>query len=171
MQTQNLTNKPNDVVFTKSNLIKITKTKTDIYASWTSAKNGSNGTHTSKKHQMTATKRTDNIRTLKKSFKRNRDLINCNFAGSPNELFITLTYADRERGKNIKAVNADFDRFIKRIKRATKVSTDNLVWINTKLYRQPKKYFFNPPFFSKKNAITKVEGKENANPKPYQQAQ
>jgi len=130
MRTQNLTNKPNDVVFTKSNLIKITKTKTDIYASWTSAKNGSNGTHSNKKHQMKAKKRTDNLATLKKSFKRNRDLINCNFAGSPNELFITLTYADRERGKNVKAVNADFDRFIKRIKRATKVSTDNLVWFS-----------------------------------------
>lgn len=130
MQIKNLTTKPTEVVFTQSDLIKVTKTKTDIYASWTSAKNGSNGTHTSKKHHMKATKRTDNIATLKKTFKRNRDLINCNFAGSPNELFITLTYADRERGKNIKAVNADFDRFIKRLKRATKVSTYNFIWFS-----------------------------------------
>ena len=79
MQTQNLTNKPNDVVFTKSNLIKITKTKTDIYASWT--------------------------RLIQ------------NFTANLKNIFLT------------------------------------------------------PPFFSKKNAITKVEGKENANPKPYQQAQ
>lgn len=128
MQVKNLITKPNDVVFTKSELIKVTKTKTDIYASWTSAKNGSNGTHASKKHQMTATKRTDNLSALKKSFKRNRDLINCNFSGEHNELFLTLTYANRERGKNVKSVNADYDRFIKRLKRATKTFTDNLVW-------------------------------------------
>lgn len=130
MQVKNLITKPNDVVFTESELIKVTKTKTDIYASWTSAKNGSNGTHANKKHQMKAKKRTDNIAALKKSFKRNRDLINCNFSGEHNELFLTLTYADRKRGKNIKNVNADFDRFIKRVKRVTKVSTDNLVWFS-----------------------------------------
>lgn len=130
MKVNNLTTVPTDVVFTQSNLVKVTKTKTDIYASWTSAKNGSNGTHEHKPHQMTAVKRTDNISTLKKSFKRNRDLINCNFTGADNELFVTLTYADRARGKNIKAVNADFDRFIKRIKRKTHVSTANLVWFS-----------------------------------------
>ena len=130
MQVKNLTTKPTEVVFTQSDLIKVTKTKTDIYASWTSAKNGSNGTHARKKHQMKATKRTDNIATLKKTFKRNRDLINCNFSGNPNELFITLTYANRNRGKDIKAVNADFDRFIKRLKRATKVSTYNFIWFS-----------------------------------------
>lgn len=128
MKVNNLTTVPTDVIFTQSNLVKVTKTKTDIYASWTSAKNGSNGTHEHKPHQMTAIKRTDNISTLKKSFKRNRDLINCNFTGADNELFVTLTYADRARGKNIKVVNADFDRFIKRIKRKTHVNTVNLVW-------------------------------------------
>ena len=54
MQVKNLTTKPTEVVFTQSDLIKVTKTETDIYASWTSAKNGSNGTHTSKKHHMKA---------------------------------------------------------------------------------------------------------------------
>lgn len=128
MRVINLTTTATDVVFTQSDLIKITKTKTDIYASWTSAKNGSNGTHEHKPHQMIAAKRTDNIATLRKSFKRNRDIINCNFTGATNELFLTLTYRDRQRGKNIKAVNADFDRFIKRIKRKTHVNTVNLVW-------------------------------------------
>ena len=130
MQVRNITTKPKDVVFTQSDLVKITKTKTDIYASWTSTKNGSNGIHEHKSHQMKATKRTDNISTLKKSFKRNRDIINCNFTGATSELFLTLTYRDRQRGKNIKAVNADFDRFIKRIKRKTHVSTANLVWFS-----------------------------------------
>lgn len=130
MQIQNIVTKPKDVVFTQSDLINITKTKTDIYASWTSAKNGSNGIHEHKPHQMKATKRTDNISTLKKSFKRNRDIINCNFTGDSNELFLTLTYRDRNRGKDIKKVNADFDRFIKRIKRKTHVTTANLVWFS-----------------------------------------
>lgn len=130
MQIQNIVTKPKDVVFTQTDLINITKTKTDIYASWTSAKNGSNGIHEHKPHQMKATKRTDNISTLKKSFKRNRDIINCNFTGATNELFLTLTYRDRQRGKDIKKVNADFDRFIKRIKRKTHVTTANLVWFS-----------------------------------------
>lgn len=128
MKVNNLTTVPTNVVFTKSDLIKVTKTKTDIYASWTSRKNGSNGTHEHKPHQMIAAKRVDNIATLQKSFKRNRDIINCNFTCKSNELFITLTYADRKRGKNIKTVNADFDRFVKRIKRKTHVNTINLVW-------------------------------------------
>lgn len=130
MHVRNIVTKPKDVVFTQSDLIQITKTKTDIYASWTSAKNGSNGIHEHRPHQMKATKRTDNISTLKKSFKRNRDIINCNFTGDNNELFLTLTYRDRKRGKDIKAVNADFDRFIKRIKRKTHVNTVNLVWFS-----------------------------------------
>ena len=130
MQVQNIVTQPTDVVFTQSDLINITKTKTDIYARWTSAKNGSNGTHEHRPHQMTAVKRTDNIATLKKSFKRNRDIINCNFTGADNELFVTLTYADRARGKDIKSVNADFDRFVKRIKRKTHVNTASLVWFS-----------------------------------------
>lgn len=130
MRVINLTTTATDVVFTQSDLIKITKTKTDIYASWTSAKNGSSGTHEHRQHTMTATRRTDNIAALKKSFKRNRDLINCNFTGADNELFVTLTYADRKRGKNIKAVNADFDRFLKRLKRKTHTITTSLVWFS-----------------------------------------
>lgn len=130
MKVNNLTTVPTDVVFTRSDLIQITKTKTDIYASWTSAKNGSSGTHEHRQHTMTATRRTDNIAALKKSFKRNRDLINCNFTGADNELFVTLTYADRKRGKKTKAVNADFDRFVKRIKRKTHVTTASLVWFS-----------------------------------------
>lgn len=130
MHVRNIATKPKDVVFTQSDLVKITKTKTDIYASWTSTKNGSNGIHEHKQHKMTAIKRTDNIATLKKSFKRNRDIINCNFTGDNNELFLTLTYRDRKRGKDIKAVNADFDRFVKRIKRKTHVNTASLVWFS-----------------------------------------
>lgn len=58
--------------------------------------------------------REDNIISLKKTISRLRDLINCNFFGDDNELFITLTY--RENMTDIKRLYKDFDRFYKKLK-------------------------------------------------------
>lgn len=58
--------------------------------------------------------RGQNIAGLKRTFKKIRRLINTNFCGAPNELFLTLTYAenmtDRER------LYRDFDRFMKQLR-------------------------------------------------------
>lgn len=60
------------------------------------------------------TNRSDNINSLRKTFKKLRYLINNNFKGEPNELFITFTFA-KESFDN-KMVYADFDKFLKRLK-------------------------------------------------------
>lgn len=54
--------------------------------------------------------------SLRKTFNRLRELINANFVGSPNELFITLTYRGDLQTKDTKRVYEDFKNFIKRIK-------------------------------------------------------
>ena len=58
--------------------------------------------------------RGQNVAGLKRTFKKIRRLINTNFCGSPNEFFLTLTYAenmtDRER------LYRDFDRFMKQLR-------------------------------------------------------
>ena len=64
--------------------------------------------------------RSQNIAGLKRTFKKLRDLINANFAGANNELFITLTYRLNEDGtpmNDVKKASIDFDRFIKRFRR------------------------------------------------------
>lgn len=58
--------------------------------------------------------RAQNISSIKKTFKKIRDLINNNFSGAPNELHVTLTYA--ENMKDAKKLYVDFDKFIKRFK-------------------------------------------------------
>lgn len=58
--------------------------------------------------------RKDNIISLKKTITKLRDLINCNFFGADNELFITLTY--RENMKDYKKLYKDFDIFYKKLK-------------------------------------------------------
>lgn len=63
------------------------------------------------KHSET---RKDNLNSLRQSFKRLSYLINANFTGANNELWITMTYA-----KNMtdhKKASADFDKFLKRLK-------------------------------------------------------
>lgn len=58
--------------------------------------------------------RQESYDSLRKTFKKLRYLINNNFIGRPNELFVTLTYA-----KNItdpKLHYKEFDKFIKRLK-------------------------------------------------------
>lgn len=58
--------------------------------------------------------RGQNLASLKRTFKKLRWLINNNFCGAPNELFLTLTYkenmTDRER------LYRDFDRFLKQLR-------------------------------------------------------
>lgn len=107
-----------DVVFLNSELIKVTKTNADMYVSWTSNK-GTAG-HVGRKQggKNTAIKRVDNLYSLRRSFKRMRDIINCNFTGADNELFLTLTYQDPSvKGvAGAKRVARDFDIFVKKIR-------------------------------------------------------
>ncbi|WP_185458372.1 rolling circle replication-associated protein [Listeria seeligeri] len=58
--------------------------------------------------------RKDNLNSLRQSFKRLSYLINANFTGANNELWITMTYKDNMRDN--KQASADFDRFLKRFK-------------------------------------------------------
>lgn len=58
--------------------------------------------------------REDNIISLRKTISRLRDLINCNFFGADNELFITLTY--KENMTDYKRLYKDFDNFYKKLK-------------------------------------------------------
>ena len=54
-------------------------------------------TETGEVHQYNlAENKSESIASLKKTFRRTRDLINNNFEGKPNELHITLTYRQRE---------------------------------------------------------------------------
>jgi len=62
--------------------------------------------------------REDNQVSLRRTIKRLRDLINCNFFGDDNELFITLTY--RENMTDLKRLYKDFDKFYKKLKRRYK---------------------------------------------------
>lgn len=59
--------------------------------------------------------RGDNIAGLKETFRKLRHLINNNFIGAANELFITLSYA--ENVTDTKRLYQDFDVFMKRFKR------------------------------------------------------
>ena len=67
-----------------------------------------------KKYEESKSRR-DNIISLKRTFKNLRNLINNNFVGASNELFLTLTYA--ENMTDVKRLYSDFDIFMKRFKR------------------------------------------------------
>lgn len=58
--------------------------------------------------------RGQNIAGLKETFKTMRNLINNNFTGAANELFVTLSYA--QNMTDTKKLYKDFDKFIKRFK-------------------------------------------------------
>lgn len=58
--------------------------------------------------------REENIQAVKKTVEKIRDIINCNFTGEKNELFITLTYA--ENMTDTKRLYLDMDKFIKKMK-------------------------------------------------------
>lgn len=63
--------------------------------------------------------RAQNISGLKQTMKHIRALINNNFTGANNELFITLTYrqTDGKPMTDVNKVSIDFQQFIKRIRR------------------------------------------------------
>ena len=65
--------------------------------------------------------RADNINSLRKTFKQLRYLINNNFTGRSNELFITFTFA--KEAFDTKEVYIDFDKFIKRLRYRYKKET------------------------------------------------
>lgn len=62
--------------------------------------------------------RKDNIKSLRETIKRLRRLINSNFEGADNELFITFTYA--ENMKDSKRLYEDFKKFYQKLKRKYK---------------------------------------------------
>lgn len=59
-------------------------------------------------------KRIDDLNYLRQTFKKARYLINNNFTGLSNELFITLTYAENMICQH--TLKKDFEKFIKQIK-------------------------------------------------------
>lgn len=62
--------------------------------------------------------RSQSANSLRQTFKKLRYLINNNFVGNPNELFVTLTYA-RQTSCHLE-VGKDYDNFLKRLKRRLK---------------------------------------------------
>ena len=61
--------------------------------------------------------------SLRKTFNRLRELINNNFDGSANELFITLTYKGELQTRDTKKVYTDFKNFVDRLRYGYKKST------------------------------------------------
>ncbi len=64
--------------------------------------------------------REQSIISLKRTLTKLRNLINNNFSGKKNELFVTLTFADEVNGSDLEYVGNAFDLFIKRLKYRTK---------------------------------------------------
>lgn len=62
--------------------------------------------------------RGEQLSSLRGTIRRLRMIINANFYGEPNELFVTLTY--RENMTDVKRLYRDFDNFYKRLKRRYK---------------------------------------------------
>lgn len=67
--------------------------------------------------------------SLRKTFNKLRELINTNFTGSPQELFVTLTYRGELQTRDTKRIYKDFDKFIKRLKYKYK-NTSTIDYIN-----------------------------------------
>lgn len=65
--------------------------------------------------------RADSESSLRRTFKQLRYLINANFSGNPNELFVTFTFAKDSYDSSM--VYKDFDKFIKRLRYRFKDST------------------------------------------------
>lgn len=61
--------------------------------------------------------RSQNINSLRQTFKKMRYLINNNFSGERNELFVTLTYRGDLQTRDYKRVKKDFISFYKRFQR------------------------------------------------------
>ena len=62
--------------------------------------------------------RGEQLNSLRGTIRRLRMIINANFFGEPNELFITITY--RENMTDVKRLYRDFENFYKRLKRRYK---------------------------------------------------
>lgn len=60
--------------------------------------------------------RSEGINSLRKTFKRLRELINTNFEGLPNELFVTLTYRGELQTRDTERIYDDFRKFMQRLK-------------------------------------------------------
>ena len=60
--------------------------------------------------------RSENKNSLNQTMKSLRYLINANFSGQPNELWITLTFADSSLARDTNAVYLCFNKFIKRLR-------------------------------------------------------
>lgn len=60
--------------------------------------------------------RSQGVNSLRKTFNRLRELINTNFEGSANELFVTLTYRGELQTNDTKTVYSDFKKFMMRMK-------------------------------------------------------
>lgn len=63
-----------------------------------------------------ATDRSQSKDSLRKTFKNLRDLINANFEGAANELFVTLTYRGDLQTNDHEQVYKDFKNFMKRFR-------------------------------------------------------
>lgn len=75
-------------------------------------------------HEFNKTEnRSEGEKSLRKTFNRLRELINNNFTGSANELFITLTYRGELQTNDTKRIYKDFDKFMKRLRYAYKEKT------------------------------------------------
>jgi len=67
--------------------------------------------------------------SLRKTFNRLRELINTNFTGSPQELFVTLTYKGELQTRDTKKVYSDFKNFIGNLRYKYK-NTSTIDYIN-----------------------------------------
>lgn len=61
--------------------------------------------------------------SLRKTFNKLRELINANFDGSPNELFVTLTYRGELQTNDTERVYSDFKNFMDRLRYKYKKTT------------------------------------------------
>lgn len=66
------------------------------------------------KYKTKSKNRSENKESLRKTFKKIRQLINTNFVGNKNELCFTITY--KENMTDPKTLYNDFDRFMKKLK-------------------------------------------------------
>lgn len=67
-----------------------------------------------KEYEKHSENRSENTDSLRKTFKKIRELINTNFVGAKNELAFTITY--KENMQDTKQLYKDFEKFIKKLK-------------------------------------------------------
>lgn len=67
--------------------------------------------------------RKDSYNSLRQTFKKLKYLVNNNFNGKKNELWVTLTYRGVEQTNDIKKVSRDYDNFRGRLERKFKKTT------------------------------------------------